>query len=60
MAFAVSQLFKTASFSQQSILTMLGHADGVFSFGSTMQQAAQEMIKYLAFALAIDPINNSG
>ena len=61
MAFAVSQLFQTASgFTQKSILTMLGHKDGVFTFGSTMQQAGLEMIKHLALALALDQANISG
>jgi hypothetical protein len=61
MAFAVGQLFQRATgFPKKPILTTLGHKDGVFTFGSTMQQAALEMIKHLALALTLDQANISG
>ena len=52
MAKAVGELFHGTK--QLSLFTMLGHQDGVIALGSTMQQAALELIKHLSRAIAID------
>jgi L-ribulose-5-phosphate 4-epimerase len=54
MAIAVEQLFQSGSLHQTSLFTMLGHEDGVVSFGRNMQEAAWELIKYLALAISIE------
>ncbi|MGZ5050935.1 MAG: class II aldolase/adducin family protein [Methylobacter sp.] len=54
MASAVEQLFQSDSFTQCSLFTMLGHEDGVVAFGRTMQEAAWELLKYLALAIGIE------
>jgi L-ribulose-5-phosphate 4-epimerase len=54
MAIAVEQLFQSGSLHQTSLFTMLGHEDGVVSFGRNMQEAAWELIKYLSLAIGIE------
>jgi hypothetical protein len=54
MAIAVEQLFHSGNLQQTSLFTMLGHEDGVVSFGGDMQEAAWELIKYLALAIGND------
>ena len=54
MATAVEQLFQSGNLRQTSLFTMLGHEDGVVSFGGNMQEAAWELIKYLALAIEIE------
>lgn len=54
MATAVEQLFQPGKLTQISLFTMLGHEDGVVAFGSSMQEAAWELIKYLSLALGIE------
>jgi ribulose-5-phosphate 4-epimerase/fuculose-1-phosphate aldolase len=54
MASAVEQLFQSGKLTQTSLFTMLGHEDGVVAFGSSMQKAAWELIKYLSLAIGID------
>jgi L-ribulose-5-phosphate 4-epimerase len=54
MALAVEQLFQTGNLHQISLFTMLGHEDGVVSFGKTMGEAAWEMTKYLSLAIGIE------
>jgi len=54
MAIAVEQLFQSGNLQQTSLFTMLGHEDGVVSFGKNMQEAAWELIKYLAMAISIE------
>ena len=51
MAMAVEQLFQSGSLQQTSLFTMLGHEDGVVTFGKNMPEAAWELIKYLALAI---------
>lgn len=51
MANAVKQLLSQESARQQGIFSMLGHQDGIVSFGSTAEQAGLTIIKYLALAL---------
>jgi ribulose-5-phosphate 4-epimerase/fuculose-1-phosphate aldolase len=52
MAKAVEELLHKAG--QLSVFSMLGHEDGIIAIGSTMQQAAWELIKHLSSAIAID------
>ena len=54
MAIAVERLFLSGSLQQTSLFTMLGHEDGVVSFGASMQEAAWVLIKYLALAIGIE------
>jgi L-ribulose-5-phosphate 4-epimerase len=54
MAVAVEKLFQSGKLTQTSLFTMLGHEDGVVAFGSSMQQAAWELIKYLSLAIGIE------
>lgn len=53
-AMAVEHLFQSGGLRQTSLFTMLGHEDGVVSFGGTLQEAALELIKHLSLALAIE------
>ena len=50
MAYAISQLFQSGQLEQQKIFTMLGHEDGVISYGENFQEAAFAMIETLAMA----------
>jgi L-ribulose-5-phosphate 4-epimerase len=54
MAIAVQQLFHSGGLHQTSLFTMLGHEDGVVSFGKNMQTAAWQLIKYLSLAIGIE------
>lgn len=54
MATAVEKLFQSGNMQQTSLFTMLGHEDGVVSFGRNIQAATLEMIKYLSFAIGIE------
>jgi L-ribulose-5-phosphate 4-epimerase len=54
MAIAVEQLFESGDLQHTSLFTMLGHEDGVVSFGGNMQDAAWELIKYLSSAIGIE------
>jgi hypothetical protein len=54
MAMAVEQLFQSGNLQRTSLFTMLGHEDGVVSFGRNMPEAAWELIKYLSLAIGID------
>ena len=54
MAIAVKQLFQSGNLQQSSLFTMLGHEDGVVSFGRNIQEAAWELIKYLTLAIGIE------
>lgn len=51
MAGAVQQLFQSAGLNRQGIFAMLGHQDGVVTFGNTARQAGQTLIDNLALAL---------
>ncbi|WP_428352949.1 class II aldolase/adducin family protein [Methyloprofundus sp.] len=50
MAHAINQLFHSGRLKHQSLFTMLGHKDGVFSFGQDFPRAAFTMINTLASA----------
>ena len=52
MAIAVKNLYQSGKFQQSSVFTMLGHEDGVFSFGKNVEEAASELIKHLSLAIA--------
>jgi L-ribulose-5-phosphate 4-epimerase len=53
MAIAVEQLFQSGDLQRTSLFTMLGHEDGVVSFGLNMQEAAWELIKCLSLAIGV-------
>lgn len=50
MAAAMTTLMATRRVGEETIFSMLGHEDGIISFGSTAEQAALPIIKYLALA----------
>jgi L-ribulose-5-phosphate 4-epimerase len=54
MAIAVEQLFQSGNLQRTLLFTMLGHEDGVVSFGRNMQEAAWELIRYLSLAIALN------
>ena len=54
MAYAISELFKSGQLKQQALFTMLGHEDGVISFGQNFPQAAFAMINTLVSAKQLD------
>jgi L-ribulose-5-phosphate 4-epimerase len=54
MARAVEQLLQSVNLQRASLFTMLGHEDGVVSFGGNMQEAAWELIKFLSIAVGIE------
>lgn len=58
MAEAVEQLYQSGQLDDISIFTMLGHVDGVVSFGSNMQAAILELIMYLSMAIQIEQQTN--
>jgi ribulose-5-phosphate 4-epimerase/fuculose-1-phosphate aldolase len=55
MALAVEQLFITGQLGDSGTFAMLGHQDGIVSFGSTLEKAGLDLIKYLAAARAVIP-----
>ena len=54
MATAVTQLFKTESWQQNTVFSLLGHEDGIISFGETLLQATNALINQLSLAIAIE------
>jgi len=54
MATAVEQLFQSGRLAEISLFTMLGHEDGVVAFGRNMEEAAWELVNYLALAIGIE------
>ena len=54
MAVAVERLFQTGHLDNIALFTMLGHEDGVVAFGGNLQEAAEELIKYLALAICLE------
>lgn len=53
MALAVEQLYQSGELQQTSLFTMLGHEDGVVSFGESLQEAAWELIRHLSLVIGI-------
>lgn len=54
MARAVEALFNSGALASAGTFSMLGHEDGVVSFGRSLEQAAWELIKYLVRAIRIE------
>lgn len=53
MALAVKQLFITEQLGDSGSFAMLGHQDGIVSFGSTLENAGLDLINYLVSARAV-------
>lgn len=53
MAGAVRNLIQSGELDNQAIFAMLGHQDGIVTFGKTVRQAGQILIDYLALALCV-------
>ena len=53
MAHAISRLFNSGQLDQQALFTMLGHEDGVISYGKDFPQAAFAMLNTLASAMQL-------
>lgn len=51
MAEDVERLFKETNVGEKKIFAMLGHEDGIFSFGRTLDEAGKTMLNYLALAV---------
>ena len=54
MAAEVARLLQSEQLKQKKIFTMLGHIDGVIAYADNMEQAAQNIIKYYAKAIALE------
>jgi L-ribulose-5-phosphate 4-epimerase len=55
MAEAVLALFARNQLGESPIFVMLGHDDGIVSFGDSIADASQALIRTLAFAMQINP-----
>lgn len=53
MAYAINKLFQSGQLKQQPLFTLLGHEDGVISFGRDFPEAAFAMINTLANAMQL-------
>ena len=53
MAFEVARVFRETSLADLRIVAMLGHEDGVISFGRTIDEAGETMVRFLARAFAL-------
>lgn len=53
MADAVARLYVCENWQKTGFFSLLGHEDGVIAFGSTLAEAATQMIEVLARALSI-------
>ena len=58
MVHAVETLFTSGALKSAGIFSMLGHEDGIVSFGPTLEQAAWQLIKQLALAIRIEQHEN--
>ena len=54
MVRAVEALFKSGAFDSAGTFSMLGHEDGIVTFGRSLEQAAWELIRHLAQAVRIE------
>jgi len=54
MASEVARLLQSEQLKQKKIFTTLGHIDGVIAYADNMEQAAQNIIKYYAKAIALE------
>lgn len=59
MADAVAQLISSNQLKSSSIFSMLGHEDGIVSFGKTITEAAWLMIKHLNSAIQIEQVTTN-
>lgn len=48
MAYSIMQLLRDTDLPQQRIFVMEGHPEGIFSFGATLDQAGEVLLKALA------------
>jgi hypothetical protein len=53
MAEAVSALFAGNLLTEKPVFVMLGHEDGIVSFGNSIADASLVLIRTLAFAMQI-------
>lgn len=60
MANAVERLFTSGQLKYMPIFCMLGHEDGIVSFGESLQSAAITLLAQLANALAIEQSIDAG
>lgn len=60
MADAVEQLFNSGVFKYKPIFSMLGHEDGIVSFGDSLNSAAQTLLSELVRALTIEQSRHAG
>ena len=54
MAREVSALYRSSTLHEKRVLVMLGHEDGVVSFGRTASEAGEVLVNTLAEALALE------
>ena len=54
MAREVADLYRNSTLHEKRILAMLGHEDGIVSFGRTASEAGEVMVNTLAEALALE------
>lgn len=60
MAEAVANLFSSGQLACKPIFCMLGHEDGVVSFGDSLESAAITLLSQYAKALAVEQSNEAG
>jgi rhamnose utilization protein RhaD (predicted bifunctional aldolase and dehydrogenase) len=51
MAFEMTRLYRDSAMADKQAVAMLGHEDGIVTFGRTADEAAEIMVRYLAHAL---------
>lgn len=54
MASAVTTLLECPALAERKLFAMLGHEDGIVSFGSSLEQAGQVLLTQLAAALSLN------
>lgn len=60
MALAVERLLNSGQLDTLSLFSMLGHEDGIVSFGNNLDQAASTLLAQLAQAIAIELTTSTG
>ncbi len=58
MAFEMMRVYRDSNLADTRLVVMLGHEDGVISFGRSIDEAGEVMVRYLAraFALVVDGV----
>jgi hypothetical protein len=51
MAQAIEDLYQQGALDKQRVIAMLGHKDGILTFGKTVEQAGHALITVLAAAI---------